>query len=202
MQPAETGAAATRARIVSGARRHFFAHGFRSVTMDDVAKELGMSKKTLYASFTSKKALLEAAILDKFSELEGDLERITSRRLDFSAKLHRLLECFQHHANEIQPSFVRDMRREAPDVFQLVEARRREHIERHFGRLLEQGRRAGLVRRDIPAHVILETLLGAIQAVVNPAKVQELRLTPTTALLMVMNVVLEGALVRKGQKQS
>ncbi|MGZ5141626.1 MAG: TetR/AcrR family transcriptional regulator, partial [Burkholderiales bacterium] len=67
----------TTTRIVSGARKHFFAHGFRSVTMDDLARELGMSKKTLYGSFPSKKHLVQAAILDKFSEL--DLERITSR---------------------------------------------------------------------------------------------------------------------------
>ncbi|MGN6719163.1 MAG: helix-turn-helix domain-containing protein, partial [Candidatus Binatia bacterium] len=45
-------------RIVSAARAHFFAHGFRSVTMDDLAAELGMSKKTLYAQFPSKTELL------------------------------------------------------------------------------------------------------------------------------------------------
>ena len=38
-------------RIVAGARRYFFAHGFRGVTMDDLAAELAMSKKTLYAHF-------------------------------------------------------------------------------------------------------------------------------------------------------
>ena len=51
---------ATRARILAAAREHFFAHGFRRVTMDDLAQELGMSKKTLYAHFPSKTALLEA----------------------------------------------------------------------------------------------------------------------------------------------
>ena len=55
----------TRQRIVGAARRHFFAHGFRTVTMDDIAEELGMSKKTLYAHFPSKTALVEAVLLDK-----------------------------------------------------------------------------------------------------------------------------------------
>ena len=44
------------ARIVAAARRYFLAHGFRGVTMDDLAAELGMSKKTLYAHFSSKAA--------------------------------------------------------------------------------------------------------------------------------------------------
>jgi len=51
-------AAAARRRILAGARRHFFANGFRRVTMDDLAAELGMSKKTLYAHFPSKQHLL------------------------------------------------------------------------------------------------------------------------------------------------
>ena len=60
-------------RIVTAARAHFFAHGFRSVTMDDLAEELGMSKKTLYASFPSKTALLQAVLMDKFRNVESDL---------------------------------------------------------------------------------------------------------------------------------
>ena len=47
-------------RITTAARQHFFAHGFRGVTMDDLARELGMSKKTVYASFPSKADLLRA----------------------------------------------------------------------------------------------------------------------------------------------
>ena len=53
---------ASRQRIVEAARAHFFSHGFRSVTMDDLADELGISKKTLYAHFRSKIALLEAVL--------------------------------------------------------------------------------------------------------------------------------------------
>ncbi len=45
---------ASRQLIVEAARAHFFSHGFRSVTMDDLADELGVSKKTLYALFPSK----------------------------------------------------------------------------------------------------------------------------------------------------
>src|SRR5207237_10222171 len=65
-------------RIITAARRHFFTHGFRSVTMDDLAEELGMSKKTLYVSFPSKSDLLRAVLLDQFGSVDADLERITS----------------------------------------------------------------------------------------------------------------------------
>ena len=66
-----------RQAIVTGARRHFFMHGFRSVTMDDLARELAISKKTLYAHFQSKRALLEAVMADKFAGVSATLERVT-----------------------------------------------------------------------------------------------------------------------------
>src|SRR5246127_811057 len=81
-----------RQRIVAAARAHFFNHGFRSVTMDDLAAELGISKKTLYAHFASKSALLEAVLTDKFASVSATLERITSGQPhDFPAALHQLL---------------------------------------------------------------------------------------------------------------
>src|SRR5438874_533702 len=85
---------AASVRIVAAARHHFFTHGFRSVTMDDLAAELGMSKKTLYACFPSKTALLETVLLEKFRGIEEELEKIASgASADFLTGLHELLAC-------------------------------------------------------------------------------------------------------------
>src|SRR5438093_13101052 len=91
----------TRRRIVSEARRHFLAHGFRGMTMDDLAQELGMSKKTLYAHFPTKVALVEAALRDKLGELGAELEQITSDSPAFLPALHAMLAVLQRHAEEI-----------------------------------------------------------------------------------------------------
>ena len=187
-------------RIVTAARRHFFAHGFRSVTMDDLAEELGMSKKTLYASFPSKEALLRAVLLDKFRSVELDLERIASASsTDVLDSLHQLLACVQRHAEEIQPPFVRDIRREAPEMFQLVQSRRRDVIQSYFGKILDEGRRAGIFRKDISSRLMIEILLGATEAIMNPPKMAELGLTPKTGFLAIIAVVLEGLLTEKGR---
>ena len=119
-------------RIVAGARRHFFAHGFRGVTVDDLAAELGMSKKTLYAHFRSKPAIVEAAILDKFHELETEMEAITGMHTaDFVAGLRALLGCVMRHTAEIQPAFLRDIRRDSPELFEMIDKRRGAIIQRH-----------------------------------------------------------------------
>jgi AcrR family transcriptional regulator len=186
-------------RIIMVARRHYLSNGFRRVTMDDLAEELGMSKKTLYACFASKAALLKAVLLDKFNEIERDLRRITSGSEDVQASLHRLLACIQRHTEEIQPPFVRDIQREAPEMFQVVERRRREIIRRHFGTLFEQGRRAGIIRKDIPTPLLIEILLGATHAILNPSKMAELNLTPKIGFTAIITVVLQGALTNAGR---
>src|SRR6478609_816867 len=122
---------AVQRRIVAGARRYFFSHGFRGVTMDDLAAELGMSKKTLYAHFDTKMDLLRAVMCDKMSAVEADLERaLTEGADDFSTHLQALLSCMRKHTEEIGESYVRDVRREAPELFAVVQKRRRELIQR------------------------------------------------------------------------
>ena len=187
-------------RIVTAARHQFMRHGFRHVTMDDLASDLGMSKKTLYVCFPSKVALLEAVLLDKFRSVEADLDEITADcSSDVLSALHRLLACMQHHTEEIQPPFVRDMRRESPELFKIVENRRRDVIQRHFGKLLGEGRKAGIIRKDIPATQIMEILLGAVQAIMNPPKMAELALTPKTGYATIMKVILEGVMTEAGR---
>lgn len=166
--------------------------------MDDLAHEMAMSKKTLYACFPSKTALVEAVIVDKFKNVDADLRRITSTSSsDCLGALRRLLECVQGHMEEIRPPFLRDIRRETPELFAVVERRRRDLIQRHFGKVFLEGRRAGLIRQDIPPKLAIEILLGAVQAVMNPPKMEELGLTPKSGFTAIMRVVLEGLTTQK-----
>src|SRR5215467_5949310 len=107
-----------RQRIINAARGHFFNHGFRSVTMDDLAEELGISKKTLYAHFPGKFDLLAAVLADKLASVEATLKEVTRAYPDdFPATLRNLLTETHRELDEIKPPFVRDMRQKAPDVF-------------------------------------------------------------------------------------
>jgi AcrR family transcriptional regulator len=195
-------AKSVRQRIVDLARRHFFAHGFRGVTMNDLALELGMSKKTLYAHFASKTALVEAVLLAKFREAEAELAASAAEHpSDFTAGLRGLLACTQRQTAEIQPPFVRDLGRDAPELFRVIQERRHELIERHFGKLLTAGRREGLIRKDVPVPLILEILLGTVESIMNPPRMTELGLTPQTGLTAILTVVLEGVVTLQGRSR-
>ncbi len=187
-------------RIVEAARAHFFCHGFRSVTMDQLAEELGISKKTLYAHFPGKIELLEAVLADKFAGVEVKLNEIArAHPHDFSTALHELLANMQRELDEIKPPFVRDMRQKAPHVFKVIERRRAALIERFFGKLFIEGQRAGMVRKDVPAKLTIEILLAIVQAIMNPLKMEELGMTPKEGFAGILKIILEGALTRRGR---
>jgi AcrR family transcriptional regulator len=191
---------AGRQQIVASARAHFFSHGFRSVTMDDLAQELGISKKTLYAHFPSKIELLEAVLVDKFASVEAKLNEITrAHPHDFARALHELLTNTQRELEEIKPPFVRDMRQKAPQVFKVIERRRAALIERFFGKLFIEGQRTGMVRKDVPARLIIEILLTIVQAIMNPPKMEELGMMPREGFAGILKIVLEGTLTGKAR---
>src|SRR5208282_1885673 len=125
-----------RVRVVEGASQRFFTHGFRGVTMDDLAEELGMSKRTLYSRFDTKLQLLDSVLENKFRRVRQDMAGILAARQDFPETLRQTLACVQRHTSEIQPPFTRDMRQEGPEVFQKVAQLRRATIQEHFGELM------------------------------------------------------------------
>jgi hypothetical protein len=136
-------------------------------------------------------------LVDKFRNVERDLDGIMSAcSEDVLASLHQLLACMQRHTDEIKPPFVRDMRRESPERFRMVEDRRRAVIQRHFGKLFSEGRKAGIIRKDIPTDLIMEILLSAVQAIMNPPKILELGLTPKSGYSAIVTVILEGVLTK------
>ena len=188
-------------RIVDAARVHFFSHGFRSVTMDELAEELGISKKTLYAHFPGKISVLEAVLADKFAGVEATLKEVTrAHPHDFPATLQELLAGTQRELDEIKPPFVRDMRQKAPEVFKVVERRRAALLQRYFGKFFGEGQRAGMVRKDVPAKLIIEILLAMVQSIMNPPKMEELGMMPKEGFTGILKIILEGALTAKGRK--
>ena len=169
--------------------------------MDDLAEELGISKKTLYAYFPGKFDLLEAVLADKFVGVEARLKEVTrAHPHDFPTTLHELLAGTQRELDEIKPPFVRDMRQKAPQVLKVVELRRAALIQRYFGKLFVEGQRAGMVRKDVPAKLMIEILLVMVQSIMNPPKMEELGMMPKEGFAGILKIVLEGALTAKGRK--
>jgi TetR/AcrR family transcriptional regulator, cholesterol catabolism regulator len=188
-------------RILATARQYFMAHGFKNVTMDDLAAEIGMSKKTLYAHFPSKSVLIKSVLTQKLDEAESALEKILSEQAgDFIGALHQLAAHLQKQTGEAQPVFVRDLSREEPALADYLIARRRQIVEKTFAKLLACGRNAGHVRNDIPIEFLLEIFLAILETIAVPKHLAAHDLTLTECLKWILSTFLEGVLTEKGRR--
>jgi AcrR family transcriptional regulator len=192
---------AVRQRILRQARTHFFVHGYSTLTMADLATELGMSKKTLYVHFAGKDAIVGALIEDLGAEVRAAAEKILGNpALGFAEKLHGFVTGMVERLSALDPRSVRDLQRYAPALHGKMDDVRRKNIPYIFGRLVGEGQRAGFVRADLPVEFAIEFFLQATQGLLLPATLERLRLAPRDVIAQSIDLFFGGLLTAAGHK--
>ena len=160
--------AEARRRIVAAAQSRFMASGFSTVTMDDIARELGMSKKTLYEFFPGKMELLRATTRCNSDSCERELSAIAAEKLDF---FERARKTFGHIAkiySRLTPAYMNDVRRNAPAVWAEIQEFRRVRVRRFMLDLLDHGVAQGVLRKDLDRETLVRLYLTMTSALLNP----------------------------------
>ena len=189
-------------RILHQARAHFFAHGYSAFTMDDLATELGMSKKTLYVHFSGKDEILRAVIEELGREIRADADALLhNRRLNFAEKLRGFAEGMMQRLSRVEPRIIRDLQRHAPGLHQLIAEMREKNIPYVFGRFIEEGQLAGMVRTDLDPAFAVQFFLQAMHGLIQPAAMERLNLTPREILPRAIELLFGGLLTPAGRKE-
>ncbi len=193
---------AIRNRILRAARDRFFKFGFSKVTMDELAQDLGMSKKTLYKFFPSKSDLLRQVMAAMQNEVEVGLDRILrDDSRTFVEKWKQLWTFIALEISQIKPPFLEDLKRGAPDLWRDADRRRREIIQATMGKLMKEGMRKKVFRRDIDEQLLLLMFLALVQNVVNPDTLSQLPLSASQAYEAVRKVFFEGILTDQAREE-
>ncbi len=130
----------TKQRIVEQAATMFFRYGIRSITMDEIAESLGISKRTLYESYSNKEELLMHCIEHKYQENKQIRESLLNEYPD------NILEAIYQHfrlaiitLGSIHPNFFNDLKKYHSKIWKHhIESKQEENIE--FTRaLIEKG---------------------------------------------------------------
>ncbi len=189
-------------RILDVAGSQFFSLGFTKVTMDEIAHEMGMSKRTLYQYFPGKKALLRKALLSRTKRISEGLGKISqSNETHFGKKLEQALTLVATEIPHFSPVFLRDIQRHAPEVWQELDRRRQETIHTRFGQLIQEGVKDGFLRKDIDAEVLVLLFSTLIRNIVNPETLSQLPLSAPQAFSVISGGLFEGILTNKGRAQ-
>jgi AcrR family transcriptional regulator len=188
-------------RILAAARQHLFAYGYHALTMDDLAHELGMSKKTLYQRFPGKDAIISRVIDSVGREITARIEAILDDdALAFAEKLRAIVDVVASRIAMLSPAVLRELQRYAPKVFRQIEELRQKNIPIVFGRLFREGIAEGAIRPALDPDFAALFWMQAVRGLLQPDTLARTGLSPRQTLERALDLFTGGLLTPAGRK--
>ena len=188
-------------RILETARRQLFAYGYNALTMDDLAHELGISKKTLYLHFPGKDAIIGLIIDGMGRTIHAELDAVLNDpALNFVRKLRGVVDVVAPRLAQTSPAMLRELQRYAPRIHQKIDELRQKNIPYVFGRLFRAGIAEGAVRADLDPDFAAQFWLQAIRGLTHPDTLATTQLTPRQTLEKSLELFTGGLLTAGGRK--
>jgi TetR/AcrR family transcriptional regulator, cholesterol catabolism regulator len=132
----------------------YMKFGIRSVTMDDVARELGISKKTLYEHFADKSDLVKCFIENQLGSMDREFLCISNKKINAIERLLEISDMLIRFMREFNPSVNFDLQKYYSDIWSVLMEYKRDQVFNHVKENLVQGVSEGLYRKDINPDII------------------------------------------------
>jgi AcrR family transcriptional regulator len=191
-----------RERIVGKAQEKFFALGFSRVTVEELAADLGMSKKTIYKFFPSKEEILRGVVQMMMKRIEREVGEIVSSNKPFEQKMTDLLAVVGRvwgRAGRAQ--LLIDMKKHAPELWKEVEQFRREHLLTKVHTMFLQAKHEGVFRNDLDTDLFMLMFLYCMEGILNPYTLSEHSFSAQEAFRSIFRVLFEGALTDEARSK-
>ena len=143
-----------RETILEKATEMFLTLGFKSVTMDDIANELGISKKTIYQHFSNKTELVEASTMHLFESISCGIDNIREQDMNSVEEIFTIRNFMMQHLNNESASPFYQLQKFFPKIFSCLRAKQFEKMNGCMIENLEKGIRNGVFREEIPVNFI------------------------------------------------
>jgi len=133
----------------------FVKNGFKSITMDDIAKEMAISKKTIYQHFDSKYDLVAATVDYVFDSTASQMEKFIGTSETPIHEHYAMKGCVADlFGHNIEPSAIYQFNKYFPKIAQKIDEKRKAGFERTILRNLKEGVELGLYRSEIDVEFI------------------------------------------------
>lgn len=154
-------------KILQGAEELFMRFGIRSVSMDDLARHLGMSKKTLYLHVPDKDELVlmvARSYMEKNRVLTENIRKGAKNPID---ELARISSCIRSAMDSLNPSLLFDLQKFHQRAWNAWLEFKRGYLRDSIVRLLRQGMEQGYIREDIDPEVMASMRIELVQLAFN-----------------------------------
>ena len=190
----------TRDRILSAAEELFMRYGFRSITMDEIARHLGVSKKTIYQHFADKDEIVCQCISNHLEDEKCMAAEIWSNVTNPVEEL--LLEAQQLKItfNSVHPTVLFELKKYHPKAWEIFQEHKEKWILQSIIDNLKKGVEMGFYRPDIDPEILARLRVEQISMGFDPGIFPSPQFSLNTIQLQLIEHFLHGLLTDKGRE--
>ncbi|OGU82208.1 MAG: hypothetical protein A2254_07000 [Ignavibacteria bacterium RIFOXYA2_FULL_35_9] len=186
-------------RILELGEEKFFSEGFYKTTMDEVAAELRISKKTIYKFFPSKEDLVKTIAKHFMNSMKEKIVPALSTDKNAIEKLEELMKILAKTSQKISPKMLDEMRRHFPSLWIEIDKFRTEMMFGNITKVIDQGKKEGLFL-DYPTPIVMNMLVASIRTIVNPEFILNNNFSIIEAARTAFKIIIGGIVTKKGKQ--
>jgi AcrR family transcriptional regulator len=186
--------------IVEKSFQVFMQFGIKSVTMDDVARHLGVSKKTLYKYVEDKNDLVKKALTMSCDIENANIEAICEKNLNAIDESFEISNYIFKHIQTMHPSIVFDLQKYHTEAWLEFRNEKRSKIDECYMRNMNKGMKEGLYRDDINPEIITKFYTQRFDILFDPEIFPLDRFNPADTYIEIFRYHIRGIASEKGIK--
>jgi AcrR family transcriptional regulator len=163
----------TKTRIQEQAKNLFMNYGIRSVSMDDIAVGLGMSKKTIYQWFKDKDELVDAIVEDDIRDIQRDCQVCLEESANAIEEIFLTIDRMIVHMRNMNPTILYDLHKFHFQSFRKFTDHKNRYLKQVVATNLRRGMAEGLYRENINVEILsryrLESMMMPFNQDIFPA---------------------------------
>lgn len=145
----------------------YLKFGIKSVTMDDLASQLGISKKTLYKYFEDKNDLINTIILRTLNFEEKMCYKIQSNSENALEALIKISKMVTQRLNNVNPAIFYDLQKHHNEAWQILEKHKWDFVLNAISQNIKRGIQEGIYRNDLNIEVISRLYIATMDVIMN-----------------------------------
>ena len=189
-----------RERILEESEMLFFRYGVRRVTMDDVAKALGMSKKTLYQYYSDKDELVAEATQAHLDRERIEFDKIFRNSENSIKSLFLISQCMRKSLSEINPSVLFDLKRFYPKSWEYWTEFKDQYIFKSIVENIKKGIEEEYFRPEVNAEILANLRVMEIQILFDRESFPSEKFNFMEVQMQLFNHFVYGITTEKGRK--
>lgn len=172
-------------QIIQKASELFKSYGIKSISMDDIAKHLGISKKTLYRYVADKQELVGKALSRDFKANEKKIEVLLKPKMNAIEEVLSLVRFFIELHQSHSPNMIFDLQKYYPEIYKEFRINRKKKLQLFYNMNFKKGIDEGLYRKNMNvsvvkriiillSEIIIESDSFTIEEIASPAFIKEM----------------------------